>query len=392
MHPSNVPEGRPCEGIGVDSTRQLQLPAMPWGDRDSAALLTGLRQRSPLPPGWAARVGALPPRVTGERAITVDQTNDSVVIGERVIVKWIRELSDVAHPAPNALEHLSAVGFAEVPLSYGIITWRSPRGYWLPVAFAGEYLAGARDGWQWCVDLVRHLGGNDQSDSWAVDFPARLGALTARLHLALATPSQVFASPAQTAGEQDVQRWHRAALDLLARAEATADAQTRAVLLPRLSTIIERLGPFTAAAGTAIQPTHGDLHVGQILRWDGGLAIVDFDGNPVVEAADITRQPVERDVAQLLCSLDHVGRIVLHRFPETPADLVHRWILDSQQEFLAAYHHSWVSAGCREALDGSLLDAMKVEQELRELVYAATHLPRWRYAPLAALRDLVPER
>ena len=374
----------------MDSTRQLQLPALPWGDRDSTALLDGLRRQSPLPPGWAARIGAPPPHATGERAITVDQTNDSVVVGERVIVKWIRELSDVAHPAPDALAHLSAVGFSEVPVSYGIITWRSPLGHWLPVAFAGEYLPGARDGWQWCVDLVRQFGGPDQGDSWAADFPARLGALTARLHLALATPSQMFPSSIQTAGEPDAQRWHRAALDLLARAEATADAQTLAVLAPRLATIIERLSPFTAAAGIAIQPTHGDLHVGQILRWDGGLAVVDFDGNPVVETTDSTHQPVERDVAQLLCSLDHVGRIVLHRFPETPTGLVRRWIRDSQQEFLAAYHHTQLSAGRLEALDSSLIGAMKVEQELRELVYASAHLPRWRYAPLAALSDLVP--
>jgi maltokinase len=36
--------------------------------------------------------------------------------------------------------------------------------------------------------------------------------------------------------------------------------------------------------------------------------------------------------------------------------------------------------------DPVLLTAFEVEQECRELVYAAGYLPRWRYAPLAALR------
>ena len=30
----------------------------------------------------------------------------------------------------------------------------------------------------------------------------------------------------------------------------------------------------------ATQPVHGDLHVGQVLEWSGGLAVIDFDGNP----------------------------------------------------------------------------------------------------------------
>ncbi len=32
-----------------------------------------------------------------------------------------------------------------------------------------------------------------------------------------------------------------------------------------------------------VQRVHGDLHVGQILRWPGGLVVVDFHPNPVVE-------------------------------------------------------------------------------------------------------------
>jgi maltokinase len=125
-----------------------------------------------------------------------------------------------------------------------------------------------------------------------------------------------------------------------------------------------------------IQPVHGDLHVGQILEWPGGLAVVDFDGNPALsDAADELCQPVERDIAQMASSLDHVGRIVDERTAGIRHQLVEEWVARARREFFAEVN-----------ADPALLAAFEVEQECRELVYAARYLPRWRYAPLASLR------
>ena len=45
-----------------------------------------------------------------ERPVTVDQTHESVVVGERYVVKWLREpVPD--HPAPVMLAHLAQTGF-----------------------------------------------------------------------------------------------------------------------------------------------------------------------------------------------------------------------------------------------------------------------------------------
>ncbi|MFI5893647.1 hypothetical protein ACIA5D_26430 [Actinoplanes sp. NPDC051513] len=38
-------------------------------------------------------------------------------------------------------------------------------------------------------------------------------------------------------------------------------------------------------------------------------------------------------------------------------------------------------------LDEKLLRPFEVEQECRELIYAARFLPRWRYAPMGVLRS-----
>jgi maltokinase len=88
------------------------------------------------------------------------------------------------------------------------------------------------------------------------------------------------------------------------------------------------------------------------------------------------RQPVERDIAQMLVSLDLVGRAVQKRVDDDGAAAIRRWIEEAGKLF-------------REAVgpvDEWLLTAFEVEQLCRELVYAARFLPRWRYAPMAAIR------
>jgi predicted trehalose synthase len=40
------------------------------------------------------------------------------------------------------------------------------------------------------------------------------------------------------------------------------------------------LDELNAVPSATVQPVHADLHVGQILRWRDGLAVIDFEGNP----------------------------------------------------------------------------------------------------------------
>jgi maltokinase len=78
----------------------------------------------------------------------------------------------------------------------------------------------------------------------------------------------------------------------------------------------------------------------------------------------------------MLSSLDHVGRVVDERSSGRRRSDVEGWIAATRDAFLAAVG----------PIDERLLGAFEVEQECRELVYAARFLPRWRYAPMATLR------
>jgi maltokinase len=195
------------------------------------------------------------------------------------------------------------------------------------------------------------------------------------MHAALAEPSPVIVEPRAAGAPVDIARWRRAALATLAEAiELTADPRLRA-WEPAMRAAIE--APSTVG-GVDVQPVHGDLHVGQVLDWSGGLAVIDFDGNPTLGPdANALRQPRERDIAQMLSSLDHVGRVVeARRGPDDTTPGVRGWIGAARDGFLGAIG----------PFDERLVDAFEVEQECRELVYAARFLPRWRYAPLATLR------
>jgi maltokinase len=186
-----------------------------------------------------------------------------------------------------------------------------------------------------------------------------------------------------TATQADADRWHERAVATLAEALALTPGAEGERLRARAGLARAALAPLATAAPTPLTLVHGDLHVGQVLRHDRGYAVTDFDGNPVLPSTERSRpQPPARDVAGMLRSLDHVGRIANRRTAGQHVDRVDAWIAATRAAFLAAYDGP--------LLDERLLRPFEVEQECRELVYAARHLPRWRYVPDAALAALLP--
>jgi maltokinase len=303
-----------------------------------------------------------------ERGIPVDQTHESVVVGERFVVKWLRDPVP-GHPAPVVLAHLGMVGFDQTAGLVGVLS--EPGGV---RAIVTKYLPGACDGWDWCIDDV--LAG-------ATGFGGPLGALAGVLHAALATPSPVLPEPVAAAPRTAAASWASAALTLLKTVLSETDGADGAWLRSREPLIRRALELPPDLAGTPLIRVHGDLHVGQVLRWDRGLAVIDFDGNPGLEGHELM-QPAARDVAQLMMSLEHVGFAAARRAPETE---INRYITKARADFLAGYR---LALGDRDLLDQRLLGAFEIEQELREVHYANRFLPRWRYAPMAALRRRYP--
>jgi len=307
-----------------------------------------------------------------ERPITADQTNASVVVGGRVVVKWMRE--PMADPrAPLILGHLVEVGFTRMPTPYAAV-FRDDR----LIALVTEFLPAAVDGWEWCTnDLINAIGGGEP------DFPMAVATLAADLHAALATPSSVFPNPVIGGSNPG---WGRAGLELLASAvtamAGTDDEEFLRTIEPYLADQIRRADAIDLARFMHI---HGDLHVGQILRWRGGLAVIDFDGNPTVDSAAL--EPATRDVAQLRTSVLHVGEIANRLTEGRHRQAILEWGRLAMPDMLDAYRNALRVHGKLEVFSHGLLRPFEAEQECRELLYAARFLPRWRYAPIGVLRD-----
>lgn len=303
---------------------------------------------------------------SGEREFEVDQTNRSVVVDERVVVKWLTPPLPMPQPAPEVFAHLAAVGFHDTAPPYAALTRAAADGTEVLLALVTGYLPGARDGWEWCVD---------EAEAGRTTFATALGHLAANLHAALSTfPADPAPSRSSRARAEDALR---EALEL-------TDGEDGAWLAAKADALRQELEPLAAVEDPLVIRIHGDLHVGQILQWEGGYAVIDFDGNPTVADAS-PYQPAARDVAQLTTSLEHVAQVAVKRRGTPPREAA-RWARESRELMLAAY----TELDGAHLLDRSLIRPFEIEQECRELIYAARHLPRWRYAPMGVLRKDFP--
>ncbi|MET0701574.1 MAG: glucosamine kinase [Mycobacterium sp.] len=320
----------------------------------------------------------------GERPIAaVDQTNESVIVGDAAVVKWATHLQDGPHPAPVRISTLRDNGFRGMPTPWGLITWQPPTGAQTLVATIDEYVPGAVDGWTWAVDLMTEAArGPDARPAQVITATTAVGHVVAELHAALAGTATV-------ADDAAASHWRDAAFATLASA---ASLGTSALLRERRNEIDVILDQLGALAGTRVIEGHGDLHVGQVLYGDGRFVVTDFDGNPVLTAAERVRPiPAALDVAGMAQSLAHV-MIVAGKHSALDARAAAEVDRMARQAFLRAYTSRLTELGHADFYDPVPLRAFRLQQVLREIIYAATHLPRWMYVPDAALPALLDER
>ncbi|MDT7757637.1 MAG: maltokinase, partial [Mycobacterium sp.] len=167
-----------------------------------------------------------------------------------------------------------------------------------------------------------------------------------------------------------------------------ASAVTARARRSELETILDGLG---ALAGTPVLEGHGDLHVGQVLRADGRFVVTDFDGNPVLPATQRALPiPAALDVAGMTQSLAHAA-IVARKYTTLDPAALADVDAECRAALLDAYTTRLAELGHAGLFDPSALRAFRTQQVLREIIYAARHLPRWMYVPDAALPALLDE-
>jgi maltokinase len=375
LHLAPAVIGRPAQGVlsGLTVYDALQDP------RRAAVLLERLRTPGPF---GALRFhrgpyGQLPGPTAGlpARALRAEQSNSSVIYGDRLIAKFFRRV----HPGPNPdLElplALARAGCTRVPVP---VAWfetyegGEADGQGTGAATLGvvtPYVRGAADGW---TRALQHL-------SAGADFTAEareLGRATAEVHAALAD-----ALPTVTLTRA-------AAVDLAAAMTRRLDATARQVpaVLPYVPAVRGAFAELAALADRGrswrAQRVHGDLHLGQFLRGPSGRwQLIDFEGEPARPVAERRRpHPAQRDVAGMLRSFDYAARS--HR----PYDA------GFAGSCRAAYCEGYAAhSGHDPRAEGVVLRAYELDKAVYECLYEAHHRPTWLRVPLAALASLPTE-
>jgi trehalose synthase-fused probable maltokinase len=329
-----------------------------------------------------ARIGSFVSRRLGddvepgpmdERRLGVEQSNTSVVIGERLILKLYRLLEAGENPDLEVGAFLTDAGFAETPAVFGALRHVTDEDAEpATAAMLQAYVPSTGDAW---AAMLEALADDPER---ATASAAGIGSLTARMHAALASRPDDPAFPARPAMAAETAEWRASAEGQLAAAIASVDGDAHDRLVALAPTIRARFADaFGHATGDElVTRVHGDYHLGQLLaRTDGGFSVIDFEGEPARPLTE-RRRPTSplRDVAGMLRSLDYAARTAEATAPMAATS----WLPEARDAFLGAY-----------GAVGPLVEAFELEKACYEVRYEASNRPDWLWLPLAAVERLV---
>lgn len=322
--------------------------------------------------------GELPAGAGSLRVLGVEQTNTSVVVDERVLVKVYRRLEAGVSPELELLRFLAAHGFANAPELLGSWSY-SGNQMTATLGIVQRFLPAAIDGWELGLREV-----SERPDSFAERMP-RLGEVIGKMHATLAgsvddpsfAPEQAtretFSLLAATVDDEIEQlALHLPADEPVAQLAGSADAARE--LMRSLGTV--------ASLGKLIRH-HGDLHLGQVLWTEDDWFVVDFEGEPARPLAERrTKRSPLRDVAGVLRSFDYLVRV------GGGGDELERRLRD---EFVTAYLGAVHGAGILPPHEDveRLIAIFELEKAVYELRYELAHRPDWVWIPVAGLQGLL---
>ncbi|HEX7950378.1 MAG TPA: phosphotransferase [Candidatus Limnocylindrales bacterium] len=337
----------------------------------------------------------------GERSLGADQSNTSVVVGERLLVKAYRRLETGLNPELELLAFLGEeASFGALAPLAGYAELVSASGGTSTVAIAQEFIADGDDAYESIAESLTMwlLAPGEVTVEFATEVAADLGSLTAGLHAALGDARGIAEFQPRRATRDELRDWGQAARRQLVRAVDVTPGEAGRVLRELAAAAAAELTAFEAIATTPLLTRiHGDYHLGQVLVTPDGFRIIDFEGEPLRPIAERqARGSPLRDVASMLRSLDHVGRSAGRRAVArnggplaAPGLDLDDWLRRSRERFLDAYRAGLREAGSPIVADPELIRAFEIEKECYEFIYASTCLPSWLWAPTEGMRALL---
>ncbi|WP_205544138.1 maltose alpha-D-glucosyltransferase [Rubrobacter indicoceani] len=365
------------------------------------------------------------------RKASVEQSNTSVIIGERAMMKAYRRLQPGENPEIEIGRYLTeAAGFRHTPPLVGTIEYEGPDGEKVSLATLQGFVESQGDGWSYVLDYLERYLDDRTTTTWSLPdgevseeeadrFDAddaffdglmhNLGLRTGEMHAALAgeaaTEDRAFAP--ETAGPDEVEAWAEAVqeelkqtFDLLKRRRKTLSEEALPDvegLLDRKKEVRELVREVRDAARGGLSALkarhHGDYHLGQVLVVNNDFQIIDFEGEPARPLDERRRKHSPfRDVAGMLRSFDYAAKTSLDSNPENAEELTRyaeAWLQRTRKTFLAGYYEGAKDISPDREAAGKLTDLFVLEKALYEIRYELDNRPDWVTIPVRGILDLL---
>ncbi len=375
--------------------------------------------------------------------LRVEQTNTSVVYGNKLILKLYRELGEGINPDLEIGTFLTEnTPYMNIARVAGSLEYHHGRSKAVSLAILQEYVPNEGDTWQYTLDTLERYFGSVLSHptvqappvprknlmSLPKEAPSLaketigaflasaqlLGQRTAELHIALGSglerpdfAPEPYTLNYQASLYQSLRGYAIRTMELLrsrlkylpediqADARTVIDAEDNIIALYDLI----RQGKITASRIRC----HGDYHLGQVLFTGKDFVIIDFEGEPARSLSErrLKRSPL-RDVAGMIRSFRYVAQTAFNKYvpllskPENSLPLLDHW---------AQYWYIWVSASYLNAyLDimkdtgllpenpdqiKVLLDSFLYDKALYEVNYELNNRPDWIKVPLQSILQML---
>ncbi|WP_232830483.1 maltose alpha-D-glucosyltransferase [Oceanicella sp. SM1341] len=360
------------------------------------AVVAGLRDGAAVPlPGGELRfhpAEALDlPEAPEAEWIAAEQSNSTLILGGRAVIKLLRRLQPGQHPEAEMIRHLRTRGFAHVPPFLGTVE-KNTGGESSMLMLVEGFVPNQGDGWRWTLDAIARAAGDAEAEeelSRAESLATSLGRRLAEMHAVLAAPDapEAFAPRRMNAETAEalaarIRTEVGEALDLIERANLGGEGGTEAGrwLIEQREALLARAGEVAGAArGRETIRVHGDLHLGQVLVTGSDVTFIDFEGEPVKTLAERRAHDLGlRDLAGLLRSFGYAAASARAAHPDMPATLADAFEERMRDACLAAYRD-----GAPEgAADTGLLALLVLEKAAYEVRYEASNRPQWLRIPV----------
>jgi maltose alpha-D-glucosyltransferase/alpha-amylase len=349
--------------------------------------------------------------------LSTEQSNSSLLIGNKAMVKLIRKVLPGIHPEAEMTRHLSNAGYENSAALLGEVVRVAADGTPHTLAIVQRAVRNQGEAWNFVLDELRRTVEEvalQEEERWPEspfakleEFARVVGTRLGELHSVLAADTADEAFAPATATATDAKAWGRAAQAQISAAfnalNGSRDAADPA-LQPLLEELLaERQGLLDAAsrlaeAGDGMRMTriHGDFHLGQVLLVEGDAYIIDFEGEPARSLEDrrAKASPL-RDVAGFLRSIDYAAATVADL--EDGADplrerrhaLLNQFRERAERAFLSGYEAA-TGSGERlaEGQNARLLELFLLQKAAYEVCYEAASRPKWISVPLRGLAQV----